>query len=193
MQYDYYKILAIPRTADLSDIKKAYRNKAKLVHPDVNKSEKANEIFIIVSEAYDILSNEKKRYLYDIKLNFIDSEKKNAERKKHYYGSSVKNDSFTNTSNFQYDYKSFSKYSYKEKTDADYYKKSPFLYNMFFACGMVLGFIIIIVTITGTLKNYWPFPFVLISISGFILVREGWKGIMGKKTILSRTVKWFGK
>jgi hypothetical protein len=64
---------------------------------------------------------------------------------------------------------------------------------MFFACGMLLGFIIIIVTITGTLKNYWPFPFVLISITGFILVREGWKGIMGKKTILSRTEKLFRK
>ena len=195
MLYDYYNILDIPRTAGLNDIKKAYRSKAKLVHPDINKSEKANEIFIIVGEAYDILTDENKRYLYDIKLNYIDSEKQNAERKKHYYGSSVKNDSFTSASNgaFQNEYTNFSKYSYKEKTDADYYKKSPFLYNMFFACGMLLGFIIIIVTITGTLKNYWPFPFVLISITGGILVKEGWKGIMGKKTILSRTVKWFRK
>ena len=57
MQYDYYKILEIPRTATLDDIKKAYRLKAKLVHPDVNNSPKANEVFAIVSEAYDVLSN----------------------------------------------------------------------------------------------------------------------------------------
>ncbi|MBA3972064.1 MAG: DnaJ domain-containing protein, partial [Bacteroidetes bacterium] len=158
MQYDYYKILDISRTASLDEIKRAYRNKAKIVHPDVNNSEKANEVFAVVSEAYEVLTDGNKRYLHDIKLNYIDSEKTNAERKKHYYGSSVKNDSFTNKSNsdFHYDWQSFSLYTYKEKTDADYYRQSPFLYNLFFATGMCLGFIIIIVTVFGTIENYWP-------------------------------------
>ena len=190
MLYDYYKILEIPRTASLDDIKKAYRLKAKLVHPDVNNSPKANEVFAVVSEGYDVLCDEQKRYIYDIKLNFIDSEKINAERKRHYYGSSVKNDSFSNANtNFNYDWNSFNSYAFKEKTDADYYKRSPFLYNLFFASGMFIGFIIIIVSIYGTINNYWPIPFVLISISGFILVREGWRGMMGKKTLLSGILK----
>jgi len=195
MQYDYYKILDIPRTASLDDIKKAYRLKAKLVHPDVNNSPKANEVFAIVSEAYDVLCDDQKRYMHDIKLNYIDSEKINAERKRQYYGSSVKNDSFSNpaNANFDYNWNSFSQYANKEKTDADYYKQAPFLYNLFFASGMFIGFIIIIVSIYGTLKNYWPLPFILISISGFILVREGWKGMMKKSTLFSGVLKRFRK
>ena len=93
----------------------------------------------------------------------------------------------------QYDWNSLSNYAYKEKTDDDYYKQSPFLYNLFFATGMFLGFIIIIVTVVGTFKSYWPFPFVLISIPGFILVKEGWKGLMGKKTMLRSLLKRFKK
>lgn len=191
MLYDYYKILDIPRTASLDDIKKAYRLKAKLVHPDVNNSPKANEVFAVVSEAYDVLCDEQKRYMHDLKLNYIDAEKINAERKRQYYGSSVKNDSFSNpaNTNFDYNWNGFSHYAYKEKTDDDYYKQSPFLYNLFFASGMSIGFIIIIVSVYGTLKNYWPLPFVLISISGVILVKEGWKGMMRKSSMLSGLLK----
>jgi hypothetical protein len=188
MQYDYYKVLEIPRSASLEDIKKAYRLKAKLVHPDVNNSPKANEVFQVVSEAYDVLTDETKRYLHDVKLNFIDTEKANAERKKHYYGSSVRNDSFSNA-NFNYDWNSFSQYAYKEKTDEDYYKRSPFLYNMFFASGMFIGFLIIIISLFGTVKHYWPWPFGLISISGLILVRGGWNGMMKKKSMFGKLLR----
>ena len=101
MLYDFYKILDIPRSASSEDIKRAYRNKAKLIHPDINNSPKANEVFVVVNEAYETLSDDHKRYLYDIQLNYIDAEKVNAERKKQYYGSSVKNDTFSNSSHFQ--------------------------------------------------------------------------------------------
>ncbi len=193
MLYDYYKILDIPRSASQEDIKRAYRNKAKLIHPDINNSPKANEVFAVVSEAYEILSDESKRYIHDIKLNFIDSEKANAERKKQYYGSSVKNDTFSNVNNFQNDWNSANKYVYQEKTDADYYKQSPILYNMFFASGMLIGFIIIIVTVAGTFRNYWPFPYIVMTVPGFILVREGWKGMMGKRSMISSVIKKFRK
>lgn len=195
MQYDYYKILEIPRTANLDEIKRAYRSKAKLVHPDVNNSAKANEVFAVVSEAYEVLTDGNKRYLHDIKLNHIDSEKINAERKRQYYGSSVKNDSFTNKNNpdFHYDWNSFNSYTYKEKTDADYYRRSPFLYNLFFTSGMLLGFMILTVTVVGTIYNYWPLPFALIGVSGVILIREGWRGIMGKKTLLNGVLRLFRK
>ena len=189
MLYDYYKILDIPRTASLDDIKKAYRNKAKLIHPDINNSPKANEVFAVVNDAYETLSDESKRYLHDVKLNFIDTEKANAERKKQYYGSSVKNDTYTNSNNFQNDWNNLSKMAYQEKTDADYYKQSPFLYNLFFASGMLIGFTTVIVTCVGTYKSYWPFPYIIISVPGFILVREGWKGMMGKRTMISGFMK----
>jgi curved DNA-binding protein CbpA len=186
MLYDYYKILDLPRTASLDDIKRAYRNKAKVVHPDINNSPKANEVFAVVNEAYETLSDDNKRYLHDVKLNFIDTEKANAERKKQYYGSSSRNDSYTN---FQNDWNTVSKAAYHEKTEEDYYKQSPLLYNMFFASGMLIGFIIITISLVGTLKHYWPFPFVAIAVPGFILVREGWNGMMGRKTVIGRVVR----
>ena len=191
MLYDYYKILEISRTASFQEIKLAYRTKAKMFHPDINNSPKANEIFAVINEAYEVLTNEKKRYLHDIKLNYADSIQKDAERKKQYYGSSAKNDSYTNTANFHYNWNNFSNRSYKEKTDQDYYKRSPWIYNLFFASGMFVGFLIIIITITGTYNNYWPTPFILISIPGIILVREGWKGMIGKKNLYNQLIKKF--
>ncbi|MBL7884773.1 MAG: DnaJ domain-containing protein [Bacteroidia bacterium] len=119
--YDFYKILEIQRTASVEEIKRAYRAKAKIVHPDVNNSPKANEIFLVINEAYETLIDDNKRYLYDIKLNYIDSTKADAERKKQYYGSSIKNDTYSNT-NLNYDWESYKKMA-KEKTDEDYYNQ----------------------------------------------------------------------
>ncbi len=191
MFYDYYKILEIHRDASLDDIKRAYRNKAKLIHPDINNSPRANEVFAIVNEAYETLMDEHKRYLHDIKLNFADSKKEEAERKKQYYGSSSKNDTFSNAkmNSFQFN----SQEAYKEKTDEDYYKQAPLLYNLFFASGMFLGFLILIVSVSGTLKDFWPKPFILISIPGIILIREGWKGIIRKSVFFKKIMNFWKK
>ncbi|XP_013785372.1 dnaJ homolog subfamily B member 6-like [Limulus polyphemus] len=64
---DYYSILDIPRTATNDDIKKAYRKLALKWHPDKNPDdkEKAEFMFKKISEAYEVLSNEKKRRIYD--------------------------------------------------------------------------------------------------------------------------------
>jgi len=188
--YDYYKILEVPRNANSEDIRRAYRNKAKLVHPDVNDSPKAQEVFVVVTEAYEVLMDEQKRYMHDIKLNYIDTAREEAERKKQYYGSSVKNDTYTN---FNHDWSNFEKVAYKEKTDEEYFNRSPFFYNLFFASGMLIGFIIISVTLIGTFRHLWPFPFILISVTGFILVKEGWKGIMKKKSLLFFFLRVFRK
>jgi len=55
MTEKYYNILGLNANARLEDIKKAYRQKAKLYHPDVNKSPDAHEKFILLSEAYEYL------------------------------------------------------------------------------------------------------------------------------------------
>lgn len=63
---DYYDILGISRNASAAEIKKAYRKLAKKYHPDSNEGNTvAAERFKEVNEAYDILSDEKKRKLYD--------------------------------------------------------------------------------------------------------------------------------
>ena len=66
MKYqDYYQILGVPRDADKSDIKKAYRKLARKYHPDVNKEANTEEKFKQVNEAYEVLKDSEKRQAYD--------------------------------------------------------------------------------------------------------------------------------
>ncbi len=67
MEYkDYYKIMGLEKTASQDEIKTTYRKLAKKYHPDLNQdNEKAQEKFKEVSEAYEVLSDEKKRKQYD--------------------------------------------------------------------------------------------------------------------------------
>lgn len=63
---DYYEVLGVGRGADEATIKKAYRRLAKKYHPDMNKDNpKAEEMFKEVTEAYNVLSDQEKRKLYD--------------------------------------------------------------------------------------------------------------------------------
>jgi len=67
VQKDFYQILGVKRNASEAEIKSAYRKLAKKFHPDVNKGNKdAEEKFKSISEAYDVLSDKKKREEYDL-------------------------------------------------------------------------------------------------------------------------------
>src|SRR5215475_6892764 len=65
-QQDYYQTLGVERGASEDDIRKAYRKLARKHHPDLNPGDKAAEDrFKNVQEAYDILSDPKKKQMYD--------------------------------------------------------------------------------------------------------------------------------
>ncbi|XP_030646086.1 dnaJ homolog subfamily B member 1a [Chanos chanos] len=65
MGKDYYKVLGIQKGASEDEIKKAYRKQALRYHPDKNKSAGAEDKFKEIAEAYDVLSDAKKKDIYD--------------------------------------------------------------------------------------------------------------------------------
>jgi molecular chaperone DnaJ len=63
---DYYELLGVPRKASAKDIRAAFRKLARKYHPDLNPGDKsAEEKFKQLQEAYDVLSDTKKRQMYD--------------------------------------------------------------------------------------------------------------------------------
>src|SRR5580658_4267390 len=66
MAQDYYQTLGVGKEAETEEIRKAYRKLARKHHPDLNPGDKASEDrFKKVQEAYDILSDPKKKQMYD--------------------------------------------------------------------------------------------------------------------------------
>ena len=72
---NYYRLLNIDTSADLDTIKKAFRTEIALYHPDNNKSEGAKLRFELLVEAFEILSNPKKRNAYDAMLKASNTNK----------------------------------------------------------------------------------------------------------------------
>ena len=65
MAKDLYEILSVSKDASESEIKKAFRRRARELHPDVNKAADAEDQFKELNEAYDVLSDPNKRAQYD--------------------------------------------------------------------------------------------------------------------------------
>jgi len=62
---DYYAILGVSKHAEIDQIKFAYYNMAKKFHPDTNKTLDARQMFALIAEAYDVLSDDGRRQKYD--------------------------------------------------------------------------------------------------------------------------------
>ena len=66
MAQDYYETLGVDRKAEADEIRKTYRKLARKYHPDLNPGDKsAEDRFKKVQEAYDVLSDPKKKTMYD--------------------------------------------------------------------------------------------------------------------------------
>jgi len=174
---NYYQILGISTFASETDVKKAYRLKAKLFHPDVNKNSGANELFALINEAYLILSDSEKRRRYDLKLAYADAIKGHENISNHFSRKSHPDPSYRPK------YPGYQRQPISHEKDYNFFgiQLSPFIYNLFFASGMFLGFLIVFVTASLIFTGMWPFIFIFFSIPGIILIKEGWSGIVKHK------------
>ncbi|XP_062853995.1 dnaJ homolog subfamily B member 9 [Trichomycterus rosablanca] len=62
---DYYSVLGVPRSASAKEIKKAFHELALKLHPDKNPGPNAQDIFTQLAQAYEVLSDQEKRRVYD--------------------------------------------------------------------------------------------------------------------------------
>lgn len=76
---NYYEIFNVPMNADTSEIKKAYRKLAKKFHPDINKDPGSDELFMMIQEAYETLTDENARKEYNKTINKNKSKKEQSE------------------------------------------------------------------------------------------------------------------
>jgi len=104
---NYYQILGINRKSSKSEIKSAFRKLAKKYHPDINKSNESTAKFIDIYEAYEILSNDEKRKIFD-ELFF---EKEQLIKVDKNYSDAQRNYDFNRS---------------KAKSNAEYYSKKHF-------------------------------------------------------------------
>ena len=105
----YYAILGVSHNANFQEIKKSYRKLAKKYHPDKNKSPVAEETIKKINEAFEILSDRRKRKQYDLEAsNIYDANDSTFEEKEENLSSQMQRNSYNfakpeSTSNFGYD------------------------------------------------------------------------------------------
>ncbi len=105
----YYAILGVSQSANFQEIKKSYRKLAKKYHPDKNKSPLAEETIKKINEAFEILSDRRKRKQYDLEAsNIYDANDSTYEEKEENLSVQMQRNSYNfskpeSTSNLGYD------------------------------------------------------------------------------------------
>ncbi len=136
---DYYKILGISEDATFEQIRRAYRIKAKKLHPDVYRGKDAKLSFQQLNEAYHLLINKDKRMYYDLKLRYD-----HAQYRK--YGKNYEK---------RFTYSDFRKSNIKQKTKT---LNEKVIDNFFFYTMLIIGIIAIIYGTIDLFFSKWEGP-----------------------------------
>lgn len=155
LKYDHYKVLGVPRNASDSAIKRAYREKVKFCHPDLNGSPRAAEAFHVVHRAYQVLINEGSRARYDARLG-------------HYRP--VTKVPF-DTSRYR------RRYDIQKKRKQDAAAVPGLLYYGSHAVGLLFGVAVITRSVIGVTFEEWPVYMMLFSAPGFAILPDSIAGL----------------
>jgi molecular chaperone DnaJ len=138
MQENYYDILGLDKNSSFKDIKKKYNELVMKYHPDVNKEADAEEKFSKIQEAYNVLSNENKRKIYDTNLNNPFNSNNNNN-----FNSNNSNFNFNNNNNYNNDFFEdlFSNFNASKDKSYYYYSSNNNPFNEKFSSSENEGFI----------------------------------------------------
>ncbi|MBX9850377.1 MAG: J domain-containing protein [Cytophagaceae bacterium] len=157
----YYKILGVIPNATVEEIKRAYRKKAKDLHPDKNKSQDAHEKFILLTEAYECLTN-------------IKSGKARVQQKTKSYSDWQKE----NRDTARNQARKYAEMQYEEFKKTDYYKNSQAAFIVGVHLYFFSAIIIMLSPLWGYIYKEWTGFWVGLLIS-FMLVHF-WAGIFSE-------------
>jgi hypothetical protein len=159
---DYYDILGIPADSSVEELKKAYRKKARLYHPDINPSPSAKDMFIGITEAYDFLIANHEKIKDDEKAYFRAME----DWRKYRQDRSRKRATV------------YARTSYSKFKNTNFYKTTRILDGTTIAISFVISIMVILYTIYGyifRLRHPIPgmekpsvFTFIMLLILGMI-------------------------
>ena len=163
--YDYYKILGVDRTATVSQIKLAYRRKAKLYHPDVNSSASAHDFFTVLNSANDTLCDEKKRKRYNLKLDYekFKTENTNPVQQPHRDPAYRRNPD---------------KEQYEPKPEEKDFEPSHPLFKFFLFSILFIGMLCIFIPSLAVYHNAINYGVLLLFFPGFFMIRDVVKSIL---------------
>ena len=147
MSLNHYEILGIDSNATSDEIKSAFRKKAKIYHPDINKTKEGHQMTLLLMSAYQILGDDRKRALYDMNLQ---------PSKRYHANANYSN--FSSTSyNRRRDYYSESHISRKRSAvSKDKKRKEQYISKSAFA---------VLLIIIGAINIFYPSKFLLDNLS----------------------------
>lgn len=164
---NYYQILELPFNASASEVKRAYREKAKACHPDISRSKAAKERFQELNRAYSTLSNAEKRRRYDFLLLYRKAlirrrTKGHRQRGRGTQGRWERGPKMRSNAR-----------SYR------YYRADPpplFKFGIY-GTGVLFGISLFFSTAFSLITNGWPWISSLIFVPAVIVTYQGWNGI----------------
>ncbi|PCH68999.1 MAG: hypothetical protein COC01_02620 [Bacteroidetes bacterium] len=179
MSLNHYEILGIDSNATSNEVKTAFRKKAKIYHPDINKTKEGHQMTLLLMSAYQILGDDSKRALYDMNLQ-------SSINKKRYHA----NATYSNFSSTSYNRSgsNYSKSHNSQKRSAvsqDKKEKDPILSKSAFAMLLI---------IIGGINIFYPSKFLFDNLSmlfayflAFTLISYGFYILIMGFRILAKT------